>query len=67
MRTTLNIPDDLLQTAQELTRFTSKTDIVVLALQELIRRRRIEDLKALAGAAPEARNVRDLEKRRARR
>jgi Arc/MetJ family transcription regulator len=67
MRTTLNIPDDLLATAKELTRFTSKTDIVVLALQELIRRKRIEELKALAGTVPDARDVRALEKRRARR
>jgi Arc/MetJ family transcription regulator len=49
MRTTLDIPGDLLQEAQRLLGFKSKTDTVVVSLRELIRRRRIEDLKALLG------------------
>jgi Arc/MetJ family transcription regulator len=49
MRTTLDLPEDLLNEAQRLLGFKSKTDTVVLSLTELIRRRRIEELKALAG------------------
>jgi Arc/MetJ family transcription regulator len=49
MRTTLDLPEELLKEAQELTGFKSKTDIVILSLQELIRQRRIDELKSLAG------------------
>jgi Arc/MetJ family transcription regulator len=49
MRTTLDLPEDLLNEAQRLLGFKSKTDTVVLSLTELVRRRRIEELKALAG------------------
>jgi Bacterial antitoxin of type II TA system, VapB len=49
MRTTLDIPEPLLEEARQLLGFKSKTDTVVLSLQELIRRRRIEDLKAMMG------------------
>lgn len=49
MRTTLDLPDALLEEAQRLLGFKSKTDTVVLSLTELVRRRRIEELKAMAG------------------
>lgn len=49
MRTTLEIPRELLQEAQDLLGFKSKTDVIILSLQELIRRKRIEELKELAG------------------
>jgi Arc/MetJ family transcription regulator len=49
MRTTLDIPKDLIEEAQQLLGFKSKTDTVILSLRELIRRRRIEELKSLAG------------------
>jgi Arc/MetJ family transcription regulator len=49
MRTTLDLPEDLLNEARRLLGFTSKTDTVVLSLTELVRKRRIEELKALAG------------------
>jgi len=49
MRTTLDLPDDLLEEARTTLGFKSKTDTVVMALRELIRRRRIEDLKGLMG------------------
>lgn len=50
MRTTLDIPEDLLEEARRVLGFKSKTDTVVLSLQELIRRRRIEELKRLMGS-----------------
>lgn len=50
MRTTLDIPEDLLEEARRILGFKSKTDTVVLSLQELIRRRRIEELKSMMGS-----------------
>ncbi len=49
MRTTLDIPEDLLTEARELLGFKSKTDTIVLALRELVRRQKIEDLKSMFG------------------
>lgn len=50
MRTTLDIPKELVEEAQRLLGFKSKTDTIVLSLQELIRCRRIEELKKLLGS-----------------
>ena len=50
MRTTLDIPDGLVEDARDLLGFKSKTDTVVLALRELIRRHRIDELKELMGS-----------------
>jgi len=49
MRTTLDLPEDLLEEARTALGFKSKTDTVVMALRELVRRRRIEELKGLMG------------------
>lgn len=49
MRTTLDIPEDLLREAQEQLGLKSKTDVVIYSLKELLRRKKIEELKALAG------------------
>jgi Arc/MetJ family transcription regulator len=49
MRTTLDLPDELLAEAQRLLGFKSKTDVIILALRELVRRRRLEGLKELLG------------------
>jgi len=50
MRTTLDIPEPLIEEARRILGFKSKTDTVVLSLQELIRRRRIDEPKAMMGA-----------------
>lgn len=50
MRTTLDVPEDLLNEAQRLLQFKSKTDTVVFSLRELIRRKRIDELKEMAGS-----------------
>lgn len=50
MRTTLDIPKALIEEARQLLGFTSKTATVVFSLEELIRRRRIEQLKSLMGS-----------------
>ena len=49
MRTTIDLPVDLVDEARNALGFKSKTDTVVLALRELVRRRRLDDLKALMG------------------
>jgi Arc/MetJ family transcription regulator len=49
MRTTLDLPGELIDEARRILGFKSKTDTVVLSLKELIRRHRLEELKALAG------------------
>ncbi|MGH7332056.1 MAG: type II toxin-antitoxin system VapB family antitoxin [Candidatus Rokuibacteriota bacterium] len=49
MRTTLDIPKELIEEARRLLGFKSKTDTVVVSLRELIRRRKIEELRALLG------------------
>ena len=49
MRTTLILPEDLIDEARTTLGFTSKTDTVVLALRELVRRRRIDELKDTLG------------------
>ena len=50
MRTTLDIPNELLEEAQRLLGFKSKTDTVIVSLRDLVRRRRIDQLKALMGS-----------------
>ena len=49
MRTTLDLPDSLLEEARAALGFKSKTDTIVLALRELVRRQRLDELKALMG------------------
>ena len=49
MRTTLDLPDDLLSEAMRLSKVRTKTGAVVLSLQELINRRKIERLRKLKG------------------
>ena len=49
MRTTLDLPERLLEEAMRLLGLKSKTDVVIVALRELIRRRRLDELKELAG------------------
>ena len=49
MRTTLNLPEDLLTDAQTSLGFQSKTDTVIMALRHLVRHHRMEELKGLMG------------------
>lgn len=52
MRTTLNLDDDLLATAQQLTGITEKSALVRLALQTLVQRESSRRLAKLAGSEP---------------
>ena len=49
MRTTLDLPQDLLDEAMKITRTRTKTGAIVLALEELIRKSKISKLKNFKG------------------
>ena len=49
MRTTLHLPVALLDEARTALGFRSKTDTVVYALREVVRRSRVDELKDLIG------------------
>lgn len=49
MRTSLILPEELIDEARRTLGFTSKTDTVVHALREVVRRGRTEDLKGMLG------------------
>lgn len=49
MRTTLILPEDLIDEAREVLGLKSKTDTVVYALREVVRRGRVDGLKELFG------------------
>ena len=49
MRTTLDLPNGLIDEARTAVGFKSKTDTVVYALKEVVRRKRLEELKSMFG------------------
>ena len=49
MRTTLDLPEKLLNEAMKITHTGTKTGVIVLALRELIRKSKITDLKKYRG------------------
>lgn len=67
MRTTLDLPESLVDEARAALGFTSKTDTVVYALREVVRRNRADDLKRLMGTIEfefDPRTMRRNERRR---
>ena len=49
MRTTLDIPEDLIHEAMEATHIDTKTKVIITALEGLIRKAKISDLKTYKG------------------
>ena len=49
MRTTLDLPEELVDRARDILGFKSKTDTIVYALKEVVRRGHIQGLSALFG------------------
>jgi len=49
MRTTLDLPKDLLIEAMKTTKIETKTKVIITALEELIRKVRISELKTYKG------------------
>jgi Arc/MetJ family transcription regulator len=63
MRTTLDIPEELIEEARKLLGFKSKTDTIVLSLRELIRRKRIDRIKEILGSIDLEINLGDSRRR----
>ena len=66
MRTTLNIDDEALAKAMEVSPGRTKTSVINDALREYARRRRVRDLLDLRGCGPWEGDLDELRKRRAR-
>ncbi len=49
MRTTLDLPEELLNQAMQATHIQTKTQVIITALEELVRRTRLSELKAYKG------------------
>ena len=49
MRTTLDLPENLLNEAMKTTHIQTKTKVIITALEELIRKSKISDLKKFKG------------------
>ncbi len=49
MRTTLDLPDDLVSEAMKATHIRTKTKVIITALEELIRKAKIAELKQFKG------------------
>ena len=49
MRTTLDLPEALVEEARASIGAASKTDAIIFALRDLVRRKRVDELKALLG------------------
>jgi Arc/MetJ family transcription regulator len=49
MRTTLDLPENLLNEAMKATHIQTKTKVIVIALEELIRKSKIAELKKYKG------------------
>ena len=49
MRTTLDLPEDLLTAAMHATQMDTKTKVIILALEELIRKTKISEIKNYKG------------------
>lgn len=49
MRTTLDLPEDLVEEAMKATNIKTKTKVIVAALEQLIRKSKIAEIKSYKG------------------
>ena len=49
MRTTLDLPEKLIAEAMDLTHCKTKTSLIIVALENLIRKSKLEELKEFKG------------------
>jgi len=49
MRTTIDLPEDLITEAMKLTKITTKTDVIKEALANLIQREKVKNIKNFHG------------------
>ena len=47
MKTTLDLPDELMKEAMQLTDIKTKSKLLLLALQELLKKNKVAELKSL--------------------
>ncbi len=66
MRTSMNIPNSLLKQAVKLSGVSTQTQAVVMGLEELIRKKRLEALLKLRGSGALKLSRKDLAKMRGR-
>ena len=53
MKTTLNLPDDLLSQAMKTAKCKTKTAVIVRALEQLVRSEKLAALRASRGSVPD--------------
>lgn len=66
MRTTLNLPEKLLDAAMKTTRIKTKTGVIITALENLIRKSKISELKQYKGKIDLDIDLNDIRGRRCR-
>jgi len=66
MRTTLDLLEDLLTKAMKTTKIETKTKVIITALEELIRKVRISELKTFKGSIDLNINTDELRGRKCR-
>ncbi len=49
MRTTLDLPDNLVKEAMKVTRIKTKTKVIITALEQLIRKSQLSEIKEFKG------------------
>ena len=49
MRTTIDLPEDLVNQAMKMTHIKTKTKVIIKALEQLIRREQLSELKEFKG------------------
>ena len=63
MRTTLDLPDVLIQNAMKVSHQKTKTAVIITALQELVRKSRLQELRQFKGQVNLDMNLNVLRKR----
>ena len=49
MKTTLDLPDELMEEAMHTLNIKTKTEVIIVALQELIKKNKVAELRAYKG------------------
>ena len=63
MRTTLDLPDILVQNAMKVSHQKTKTAVIITALQDLVRKNRLQELRQFKGQVNLDMNLNVLRKR----
>jgi len=66
MRTTLDLPEDLLLEAMKTTHISTKTKVIITALEQLITKSKISEIKKYKGQIDLGMNIDDLRGRKCR-